>query len=74
MDFQTGRNGTGDQVPLILQIHGGPHAMYTGTYSHEMQTLLAQGYALLMTNPRGSFGYGQDFAQACRGTLGRRLS
>lgn len=60
----------GDQVPLILQIHGGPHAMYTGTYSHEMQTLLAQGYAVLMTNPRGSFGYGQDFAQACRGDFG----
>ena len=60
----------GDRVPLILQIHGGPHAMYTGTYSHEMQTLLAQGYAVLMTNPRGSFGYGQDFAQACRGDFG----
>ncbi|MBB6019933.1 dipeptidyl aminopeptidase/acylaminoacyl peptidase [Paenibacillus sp. JGP012] len=55
------------KLPLILQIHGGPHAMYTGTYSHEMQTLLAEGYAVLWVNPRGSIGYGQDFARACRG-------
>ncbi|MDM5277929.1 S9 family peptidase [Paenibacillus silvae] len=58
---------SGSKLPLILQIHGGPHAMYTGTFSHEMQTLLAEGYAVLWVNPRGSIGYGQDFAQACRG-------
>ncbi|ASR45833.1 peptidase S9 family protein [Paenibacillus kribbensis] len=68
--FKPSGLGPGERVPLILQIHGGPHAMYTSTYSHEMQTLLAQGYAVLMTNPRGSFGYGQDFAQACRGDFG----
>ncbi|MGW9528825.1 prolyl oligopeptidase family serine peptidase [Paenibacillus terrae] len=68
--FKPAGLGSGERVPLILQIHGGPHAMYTSTYSHEMQTLLAQGYAVLMTNPRGSFGYGQDFAQACRGDFG----
>ncbi|WP_440119307.1 prolyl oligopeptidase family serine peptidase [Paenibacillus sp. QZ-Y1] len=55
------------KIPLILQIHGGPHAMYTGTFSHEMQTLAAQGYAVLWVNPRGSMGYGQEFARACRG-------
>ncbi|WP_405156692.1 prolyl oligopeptidase family serine peptidase [Paenibacillus sp. FSL K6-0108] len=55
------------KVPMILQIHGGPHAMYTGTFSHEMQTLAAQGYAVLWVNPRGSMGYGQEFARACRG-------
>jgi dipeptidyl aminopeptidase/acylaminoacyl peptidase len=55
------------KLPLILQIHGGPHAMYTGSFSHEMQTLLAEGYAVLWVNPRGSMGYGQAFARACRG-------
>ncbi|PYE50335.1 S9 family peptidase [Paenibacillus barcinonensis] len=55
------------KIPLILQIHGGPHAMYAGTFSHEMQTLLADGYAVLWINPRGSIGYGQNFARACRG-------
>ncbi|MDR6726255.1 dipeptidyl aminopeptidase/acylaminoacyl peptidase [Paenibacillus amylolyticus] len=54
-------------TPLILQIHGGPHAMYTGTFSHEIQSLAAQGYAVLWVNPRGSMGYGQAFARACRG-------
>ncbi|MEC0183776.1 S9 family peptidase [Paenibacillus peoriae] len=68
--FKPSGLGPKEQVPMILQIHGGPHAMYTSTYSHEMQTLLAQGYAVLMTNPRGSFGYGQDFARACRGDFG----
>ncbi|MNO51618.1 Prolyl tripeptidyl peptidase precursor [compost metagenome] len=60
----------GQKIPLILHIHGGPHAMITGAYSHEMQTLAAQGYAVLLLNPRGSFGYGQDFAKACRGDFG----
>ncbi|WP_145409315.1 alpha/beta hydrolase family protein [Paenibacillus xylanexedens] len=55
------------KLPMILQIHGGPHAMYTGTFSHEIQSLAAQGYAVLWVNPRGSMGYGQAFARACRG-------
>ncbi|MBR2563779.1 MAG: S9 family peptidase [Paenibacillus sp.] len=59
-----------EKFPLILQIHGGPHAMYSGSYSHEMQTLIAEGYAVLWINPRGSMGYGQEFAQACRGDFG----
>ncbi|MNO89820.1 Prolyl tripeptidyl peptidase precursor [compost metagenome] len=58
------------KVPLILQIHGGPHAMYTGVFSLGMQTLAAQGYAVLWVNPRGSMGYGQDFVKACRGDFG----
>ncbi|MRN56900.1 alpha/beta hydrolase family protein [Paenibacillus monticola] len=60
----------GQKVPLALVIHGGPHAMYSPTYSHELQTLAAEGYAVLFANPRGSFGYGQDFAQGCRGDFG----
>jgi len=60
----------GRKLPLILQIHGGPHAMYAHTYSHEFQSLVSQGYAVLFINPRGSFGYGQHFAKACRGDFG----
>ncbi|MBD2845391.1 S9 family peptidase [Paenibacillus sp. IB182496] len=59
-----------ERVPLALVVHGGPHAMYTGRYSHEMQTLAAAGMAVLYVNPRGSFGYGQPFAAACRGDFG----
>jgi dipeptidyl aminopeptidase/acylaminoacyl peptidase len=59
-----------DKVPLILQIHGGPHSAYTNMYSYEMQSLTAQGYAVLFLNPRGSVGYGQSVTQACRGDFG----
>lgn len=60
----------GHKLPLVLVIHGGPHAMYGPAYSHELQQLAAQGYAVLFVNPRGSFGYGQQFARACRGDFG----
>lgn len=60
----------GQRVPMVLQIHGGPHAMYSPAYSHELQTMAAGGYAVLFVNPRGSFGYGQEFARACRGDFG----
>ncbi|MED3551492.1 S9 family peptidase [Cytobacillus praedii] len=60
----------GDKVPLILEIHGGPHAMYANTYFHEFQCLAAQGYAVLYINPRGSHGYGQQFVDAVRGDYG----
>ncbi|RSK29265.1 S9 family peptidase [Bacillus sp. HMF5848] len=58
------------KYPLILEIHGGPHAMYANTYFHEFQMLAAQGYVVLYINPRGSHGYGQAFADACRGDYG----
>lgn len=60
----------GEKIPLVLQIHGGPHSMYGNTYFHEFQLLAANGYAVLYTNPRGSHGYGETFAQACCGDYG----
>lgn len=36
-------------------------AMYTGTFFMEFQLLLARGIGVVITNPRGSQGYGQDF-------------
>lgn len=48
--------------PLVLQIHGGPHAMYGVNFDFERQWFAAQGYALLYCNPRGSTGYGKAFA------------
>ncbi|MCU9612483.1 S9 family peptidase [Caldibacillus lycopersici] len=60
----------GEKYPLILEVHGGPHAMYGNTYFHEFQTLAAAGYAVLYVNPRGSHGYGQKFVDAVRGDYG----
>ena len=60
----------GKKYPLILEIHGGPHAMYANTYFHEFQMLASSGFAVLYTNPRGSHGYGQTFVNAVRGDYG----
>ncbi len=49
------------KYPFILQIHGGPHAAYGNTFTHEFQWMAAKGYVVLYTNPRGSSNYGQDF-------------
>ena len=51
----------GQTYPAVLEIHGGPMAMYTGTFFMEFQMLLAKGMGVVITNPRGSQGYGQDF-------------
>ncbi len=50
------------KYPLILNIHGGPHAAYGHTFFHEMQWMAAKGYVVLYPNPRGSTSYGQEFA------------
>jgi dipeptidyl aminopeptidase/acylaminoacyl peptidase len=57
-----------ERFPLVVEIHGGPHAMWTtsGTMWHEFQTLAARGYAVFWCNPRGSIGYGRDFATAAQ--------
>lgn len=52
----------GTRVPLILEIHGGPYASYGPAFSTDVQLYAAAGYAVLYTNPRGSTGYGQAFA------------
>lgn len=49
------------KYPLIVQIHGGPHAAYGNTFTHEFQWMAAKGYVVLYTNPRGSSNYGQEF-------------
>jgi acylaminoacyl-peptidase len=50
--------------PMLLEIHGGPFQMYGPYYSSELQRYAAEGYVTVWANPRGSTGYGEDFAQA----------
>ncbi len=52
----------GVKYPLLLEIHGGPFGMYGESLMHEFQVLAAEGHVVLFTNPRGSTGYGDDFA------------
>ncbi|MDM5335024.1 S9 family peptidase [Ureibacillus composti] len=60
----------GKKYPLIVEIHGGPHTMYSNTFFHELQLLAALGYGVLYVNPRGSHGYSQSFVNAVRGDYG----
>ncbi|MET7283069.1 serine hydrolase [Kribbella sp. NPDC005582] len=54
---------TGAQ-PLLLDIHGGPHGAWSAA-ADELhgyhQELVARGWSVLLVNPRGSDGYGEDF-------------
>jgi dipeptidyl aminopeptidase/acylaminoacyl peptidase len=54
--------GPAKNLPMILNIHGGPHSAYGWVFDHEMQWMAAQGYAVVYPNPRGSTTYGQKFA------------
>jgi len=49
------------KYPLILDIHGGPHAAYGWVFDHEFQWMAAKGYVVFYPNPRGSTSYGQEF-------------
>ena len=58
---------TGTQYPLVVDIHGGPSAMWgTGEASmwHEFQYYASKGLGVVYGNPRGSGGYGSDFLAA----------
>lgn len=52
------------KYPLVLRIHGGPHGMYNVAFNYNFQLHAAQDQVVLYTNPRGSTGYGYDFANA----------
>src|SRR6185436_15162190 len=54
----------GVKYPTILNIHGGPAAMWgpaAYTMWHEFQLEAAWGYGIVFCNPRGSGGYGDKF-------------
>lgn len=49
------------KYPLILEIHGGPHAAYGPHFSLEIQRYAAEGYVVFYDNHRGSDSYGEEF-------------
>ena len=57
----------GKMYPLLLEIHGGPTAMWgpgEASMWHEFQYFCSKGYGVVYSNPRGSGGYGLDFLRA----------
>jgi len=60
---------TGQRVPLILNIHGGPAGVFQQTFiggrgAYALAAFASHGYAILRPNPRGSSGYGTEFRRA----------
>lgn len=55
---------TGQQYPLAVQIHGGPHTAYGYSFFHEFQVLAGNGFAVFYCNPHGSMGISERFARS----------
>lgn len=58
--------------PAVLYVHGGPQVCYGESFFHEMQVLAADGYGVIMLNPRGGNGYGQEFVASILGDYGNK--
>jgi dipeptidyl aminopeptidase/acylaminoacyl peptidase len=59
--------------PLVLHVHGGPIGACQRSWmmgSNAVPLLVSRGYAVLLPNPRGSSGRGQEFAAAVVGDMG----
>jgi dipeptidyl aminopeptidase/acylaminoacyl peptidase len=54
----------GKKVPTLLRPHGGPVWAWYAEFQPDIQLFAANGYAVLLPNPRGSSGYGQKYCQA----------
>ena len=69
------REAEASPLPMVVLVQGGPY----GRSGHEFhlhpldwgQWLALAGYAVLMPNPRGGFGHGEQFAAAARGEVGQ---
>jgi len=63
------------KYPLLLLIHGGPQGLWTDSWGYRWNEELfaAPGYVALLTNPRGSTGYGQKFTDEITDDWGGRV-
>ena len=58
------------RYPMVLDIHGGPHGVFSDSFNAVQQVLATNGYVVLAVNPRGSSTYGADFMAAVIGDWG----
>ncbi len=56
--------------PTVVLIHGGPQTQYGNTFFHEAQYLAGRGYNVVISDPRGSVGFGWRFEEALVGHWG----
>ncbi|KAI7797608.1 putative acylamino-acid-releasing enzyme, partial [Triplophysa rosa] len=58
------------KTPLVVNIHGGPHAHFAAEWNATAAALTKLGFAVLMVNYRGSTGFGQDSIECLLGNVG----
>ncbi|KAI9852413.1 MAG: hypothetical protein M1838_000731 [Thelocarpon superellum] len=63
-----------NRYPLAYLVHGGPQGAWTDSWSTRWNPAIfaEQGYVVVMPNPTGSTGYGQDFVDAIQDQWGGR--
>ena len=57
--------------PLVIDVHGGPHAQVGDQFDPFVQAWVDHGFAVLSPNYRGSTGYGKAWQDALEGDPGR---
>ncbi|MGH9901264.1 MAG: S9 family peptidase, partial [Pyrinomonadaceae bacterium] len=69
-DFDAAR-----KYPLLVLIHGGPQSAWNDSWGYRWnpQVFAAAGYVVLMPNPRGSIGFGQQFVNEISGDWAGRV-
>jgi dipeptidyl aminopeptidase/acylaminoacyl peptidase len=60
-------------LPMVLNVHGGPWAADHWGYNPEVQFLANRGYAVLQVNYRGSTGFGKAFQHAAEREFAGRM-
>jgi dipeptidyl aminopeptidase/acylaminoacyl peptidase len=65
--------GQQTNLPLVLNVHGGPWARDTWGFNPEAQWFANRGYACFEINYRGSTGYGKEFLNAGNKEWGRNM-
>lgn len=65
----------GQRYPLLYLVHGGPQsAWHDGwTFRWNAQVFASAGYVVMLPNPRGSTGFGQQFVDEISGDWGGRV-
>ncbi|MHB1681360.1 MAG: S9 family peptidase [Bacilli bacterium] len=54
----------------VVSLHGGPHMSYGVSFHFDWVYLCSLGYTVVICNPRGSYGYGQEYSSAILGEWG----
>ena len=56
--------GTRENLPAVIEIHGGPTSQALNSWAPFVQAMVAKGFVVLRPNYRGSTGYGKSFREA----------